>query len=180
MPATLLSLRYRSCCSVALVAVLWAGNVFGQGSCSESEDLALLDFWLGEWRVVDEAEQLLGHNTIMRILNGCVLEERWQGRNGGMGFSLFYVNPATAALKQVWVSGQAMLPGGVKEKEVIMAEAGVSVVFQGSYPSAQGRVLDRTTLIRQDNGDVLQLIELSMDDGETWQSSFRGLYQARP
>jgi hypothetical protein len=150
-----------------------------QLDCSGNKELALLDFWFGDWRVEDELGNALGSNSVFRLLNGCVIQERWQGVGGGVGVSLFYVNPETNRLKQVWVTGQALSPGGTKEKEVIAAELGQFVQFQGSYPNGDARVLDRTTLTRQEDGNILQLIEISQDDGASWQSAFRGIYKRR-
>ena len=150
-----------------------------QLDCSGNEELALLDFWFGEWRVEDETGTALGRNTIFRLLNGCVIQERWQGSGGGVGISLFYVNPESGKLKQVWVTGQALSPGGTKEKEVSASELGKFVQFQGSYPNGDDRVLDRTTLTMQDDGRILQIIEISHDDGASWQGVFRGVYQRR-
>lgn len=171
------------CLSLLLCALL--GGAFSSAStaqpqarsdCSRNEQLALLDFWAGQWRVLDETGQVMGSNRIYRLLNGCVIQERWQGSTGGVGISLFFVDPESGTLKQVWVTGQALLPGGTKEKLVIESDPGASVVFQGSYPADGVTILDRTTLTRLDNGDVLQLIEISRDGGQTWESGFRGIY----
>ncbi len=150
-----------------------------QLDCSGNPQLALLDFWFGEWRVENESGEALGRNNVYRLLNGCVIQERWQGVGGGVGISLFYVNPETNKLKQVWVTGQALSPGGTKEKELVAGELGQYVQFLGSYPNGEERVLDRTTLTLQDDGGIMQLIEISQDEGLTWQSSFRGLYRRR-
>ncbi|CAE7162114.1 unnamed protein product [Symbiodinium microadriaticum] len=166
------SLIRRLLFALALVAVTWIpASAQGQLDCSGNKELALLDFWFGDWRVEDEVGNALGSNSIFRLLNGCVIQERWQGVGGGVGVSLFYVNPETSRLKQVWVTGQALSPGGTKEKEVIASELGQFVQFQGSYPNGDARVLDRTTLTRQEDGSILQLIEISQDDGASWQST---------
>lgn len=166
--------------ALPLVLLTWIPvSAQGQLDCSGNKELALLDFWFGDWRVEDEVGNALGSNSIFRLLNGCVIQERWQGVGGGVGVSLFYVNPETGRLKQVWVTGQALAPGGTKEKEVIASELGQFVQFQGSYPNGDARVLDRTTLTRQEDGSILQLIEISQDDGASWQSAFRGIYKRR-
>lgn len=156
-----------------------SSGAFAQIDCSGNQQLALMDFWFGEWRVEDESGEVLGRNNVYRLLNGCVIQERWQGIGGGVGISLFYVNPETNKLKQVWVTGQALSPGGTKEKELVAGELGRFVQFLGSYPNGDSRVLDRTTLTLQENGEIMQLIEISQDEGVTWQSAFRGLYQRR-
>lgn len=147
-----------------------------QLDCSSNPQLATLDFWFGEWRVEDDAGNVLGRNTIYRMLNGCVIQERWQGTSGGVGISMFYVDPETDKLSQLWVTGQALSPGGTKEKLLIASRSGEFAQFQGSYPNGDERILDRTTLSKLANGDVLQVIEFSRDDGITWETGFRGIY----
>lgn len=150
-----------------------------QVDCGGNEQLALLDFWFGEWRVEDESGDALGRNNIYRMLNGCVIQERWQGVAGGVGISLFYVSPTDGKLKQIWVSGQALSPGGTKEKELVEAELGQSAQFLGTYPVGEELILDRTTLTLEEDGNILQIIEISRDDGQSWESVFRGIYKRR-
>ncbi len=165
--------------SATLFFLILSSSSQAQLDCSGNEQLALLDFWFGEWRVENEAGEPLGRNTIFRLLNGCVVQERWQGVDGGVGISLFYISPQNDRLQQLWVTGQALSPGGTKEKELVHYELGVSVQFQGSYPSGDETILDRTTLSRQDDGSILQLIEISRDNGDSWESAFRGIYIRR-
>ncbi len=162
--------------------VLVAGSMLaspshGQLGCSSNPELALLDFWFGEWRVEDDDGKLLGSNIIYRMLNGCIVQEQWQGSGGGVGISVFYVEPNSGKLKQLWVTGQALSPGGTKEKELVAAELGEYVQFLGSYPNGDETILDRTTLSKLPDGQILQLIEISRDSGETWETGFRGIYK---
>ncbi|MCG8413179.1 MAG: hypothetical protein MI746_03070 [Pseudomonadales bacterium] len=161
------------------LVLIQPSSVRAQLNCSGNEQLALLDFWFGEWRVENEVGEPLGRNTIFRLLNGCVVQERWQGVDGGVGISVFYISPQNGKLQQLWISGQALLPGGTKEKELVDFELGESVQFQGSYPLGEETILDRTTLSRQDDGNILQLIEISRDNGVSWESAFRGIYKRR-
>lgn len=160
-----------------LVSCLLSRASYGQLGCSANPELALLDFWFGEWRVEDEDGELLGSNIIYRMLNGCIVQEQWQGSGGGVGISVFYVEPAGGKLKQLWITGQALMPGGTKEKELVAAEHGEFVQFLGSYPNGEETILDRTTLSRLPDGEVLQLIEISRDHGESWETGFRGIYK---
>ena len=166
-----------------MVLLLGTASLFqpysAQSNCGSNPQLALLDFWFGEWRVEDETGDPLGRNNIYRMLNGCVVQERWQGVSGGVGISLFYVSPDTGKLKQVWVSGQALSPGGTKEKELVDSRLGEYVQFLGSYPLDEETILDRTTLTRSEDGNILQLIEISRDGGVSWESAFRGIYKRR-
>src|SRR5512145_2442142 len=50
-----------------------------------SQVLRAFDFWIGEWRVTfktQEDQPAEGHNSIRRILDGCAIEENWQGGDG--------------------------------------------------------------------------------------------------
>ncbi len=160
----------------ALLLFPAAASAQSQLDCTSNPQLATLDFWFGEWRVEDDEGRILGRNTIYRMLNGCVIQERWQGTGGGVGISMFYVDPETGKLSQLWVTGQALSPGGTKEKQLIASKLGEFAQFQGSYPNGDDIVLDRTTLTKLSDGEVLQVIEYSLDDGVTWETGFRGIY----
>ncbi len=81
-------------------------------ACGDVPGSSALDFWLGEWEVRVDGE-VVGENTIAKILDGCAVTEHWRSRAGGEGRSLFYPEPGTGRWKQVWVTGRATAPGGV-------------------------------------------------------------------
>jgi hypothetical protein len=160
-----------------LLSCLLSLPAYGQSGCSANPELALLDFWFGEWRVENDEGELLGSNTIYRMLNGCIVQEQWKGSGGEVGISVFYVEPTSGKLKQLWITGHALLPGGTKEKELVAAEHGEFVQFLGSYPNGDETILDRTTLSSLPDGEILQLIEISRDNGANWETGFRGIYK---
>jgi len=146
-----------------------------QYRCAEPA-FAALDFWVGEWTVtVGDAEA--GVNKISRVLDGCAIREEWTGAGGGSGQSLFYYLPARGVWRQVWVTGRALAPGGVKEKELVQSPTTGGLRFQGTITLPDGRsYLDRTTLTEQPEGRVRQLIEISNDGGASWRSTFDAIY----
>ena len=144
-------------------------------SCSDTGEYAELDFWLGDWQVHTTDGQLAGTNRIEKILNGCAILEHWTSAGGSVGKSLFYIWKGD--WRQVWVTEMASWTGGTKEKHQVIIEPEPGIRFQGKIPLPDGNAyLDRTTLTRQDDGSVRQLIEISMDDGVTWKSSFDAVY----
>jgi len=128
-----------------------------------------LDFWIGKWDVSQNG-QLVGTNTVEATLNGCAVLEHWRDVAGGEGSSLFYYDPSADAWKQVWVTDQALRLGGMKEKsEQKDFTSSTRIRFQGA--------IDRTTLTREADGKVRQLIERSAEGGKTWRTTFDAVYQ---
>ena len=144
--------------------------------CDDEPGFHELDFWLGAWDVFAD-QQKVGTNRIEKILEGCAISENWVDVEGHQGKSLFYYQSATQRWKQVWITEQATLPGGLKEKELIERFKDGGVRFQGEIPLADGRVyLDRTTLTPLPNDRVRQVIEVSRDAGQTWRVNFDAEY----
>ena len=132
-----------------------------------------LDFWFGTWTVVTgEAQQQVGTDTIVSILNGCGVIENWRAFSGGEGKSLFYFHDGEKIWKQVWLTDSQRL----KEQRLI-AESDGAVRFLGEIRRDDGSiVLDRTTLIPLSKNRVRQVIQQSVDGGETWQTGFDAMY----
>lgn len=147
--------------------------------CSADSVYHLLDFWVGDWQVY-VGDTLVGTNRIVKILDDCAVEEHWRDTSGNEGMSLFYVEPQSRRWRQVWVTGQARQPGGLKEKQWLPAGAAGTVRFQGEIRLPDGRILmDRTTLSSLAGGSVRQLIEGSLDGGTAWRPTFDAVYRRR-
>lgn len=72
----------------------------------------------------------------------------------------------------------ALGPGGTKEKKLIEAYDGPGVRFRGEIPLAEGgSYLDRTTLTPEPDGSVRQVIQISRDGGESWETTFDAVYR---
>jgi hypothetical protein len=167
---------------------LWAAAVFlfaapveaqqSAAGCASHAAFARLDFWVGEWDVF-VGTQKDGDNVITKIESGCAITENWSAQGGGTGRSLFYVVPPDLRWRQVWVTGVALAPGGVKEKREVEVSSG-AIRFQGTVSDTAGRSwLDRTTLTPNPDGSVRQHIEISTDNGTTWRTTFDAVYRRR-
>ena len=168
------------CMLLALISLLMVvpGDASAQGppACGDDERSHVLDFWVGEWTVWSGGMQV-GTNSIRKVQGGCAIEEHWVDSRGGTGQSLFYYLPSTGVWKQVWVTPYARVAGGVKEKVRVEGPQG-GVRFQGTLARDDGPTyLDRTTLTPLEAGAVRQLIEVSNDEGETWQPTFDAEYR---
>jgi hypothetical protein len=148
-------------------------------SCESQPEFAQLDFWVGNWDVF-VGDQRVGEDHIQKIMDGCAITEDWKDARGGQGHSLFYIEPASMVWKQVWVTQRALAPGGLKEKQLIARLPNGALRFQGQVAIAGGQsYLDRTLLEAAGPAEVHQLIEISRDGGQTWQTTFDAMYRRR-
>jgi hypothetical protein len=172
-----MTVAVRQLCLLALLLpALALSQEDPQPACDDLDVYRELDFWVGRWDVF-VGDRLVGSNLIEKTLNGCAILEHWRARDGGEGKSLFFVD-YDRHWAQIWVSQWAMTPGGVKEKVMVDDPPPGSVRFQGvvRHPEA-GAWLDRTTLTPLADGEVRQLIEISQDNGATWNPTFDAIYR---
>jgi len=139
------------------------------------EEHRQFDFWIGEWEVVNTADdQVVGQNTISPVMNGCALEENWVGGQGGKGTSLNVYNAASGSWHQTWISDTGtflLLAGGWKDG---------SMVLQGEMTGAGGgKVMHRIAWTPGESGEVRQIWEFSRDGGEAWTTAFDGTYRPK-
>jgi hypothetical protein len=159
----------------ALGLCLIAGAATAQQvpSCADSEKSRQFDFWIGEWEV-EANGKLAGTNSIRPILDGCVLQETWSGSRGSAGSSFNFYNPATGKWQQFWVWRK----GTTLELEGEYAEG--RMVLAGDSLDPEGKPLrNRITWYDNEDGSVRQHWEISRDGGESWETSFDGLYRRR-
>lgn len=134
------------------------------------------DFWVGDWEVYHtQADTIVGHNIIKRILNGCVVQENWTGATGFKGKSFNTFNSIDSTWNQVWVdvSGATyyfkgkMEENAMKLKGQTIGRNGQAILFKMSYTP------DKNT------GNVHQLWKQSSNKGENWQVIFDGIYKKK-
>ncbi|GAB5500144.1 MAG: hypothetical protein PsegKO_24550 [Pseudohongiellaceae bacterium] len=134
------------------------------------------DFWVGEWEVFDSnTGRKAGENSIVKMEQGCMLLERWQGDSGSTGTSLNYYNPVTREWRQVWVSA------GRYSIDIVGGLRGESMLLEGSIYNFQGAVWNfRGTWTPNADGTVRQYLEQYNHDSEQWMPWFDGRYVPKP
>ncbi|MEP6739775.1 MAG: hypothetical protein ABJA61_05320 [Caldimonas sp.] len=163
-------------CACALAVAM--GDAAAQAKeCASEPELSTLDFWVGNWQVCAQGERA-GSDRVSKILHGCAVGEEWTASDGSRGQGLFYYDVQAKLWKQVWLTDDALRPGGQKEKHLVARYPDGGVRFEGEIALADGRrILDRTTLRPGAQGTVMQRIEISRDGGDTWTSTFDAVYR---
>jgi tetratricopeptide (TPR) repeat protein len=138
--------------------------------CLALPEYKLFDFWIGEWDVMIQG-QVVGTNSVQRIVDGCIILENWSATQGGTGKSFNYYDSNTGKWHQDWVGsggGVLHLSGGYKDGA--MRYEGVTVARNGS------KTLERLTFFNLGPDRVRQFWEQSNDEGKTWTVTFDGMY----
>lgn len=148
-----------------------AGGGAPAAPCQEDPRHRQLDFWVGEWRVVDPQGQQVGINRIKKLHGGCVIEENWSSSSGGTGQSMNFLDPKTGRWQQHWADSR----GGVvwyegEVRDGVMHFAGENILRDGTVR------MSRVVLEPLDGGRVHHFIEHSTDGGATWSTYFDGTY----
>jgi|SRR5579884_333750 len=160
---------------VQIAAVLLLAAAPAQTTPCADAQHRQFDFWLGDWTVHNRTDgKVAGTNNVTRLLDGCVIQEHWQGAGGGSGTSLNIYDAASKQWHQTWVDNQ----GGL----LVLNGAfnGRAMVLSGKRNGRDGRpVLDRITWVLQPNGAVRQEWIASRDGGRHWTLIFDGIYTRR-
>ena len=146
-------------------------------TCASEPAMHWLDFWLGYWTVSDKTGETVGTNRIERVAEGCAVMETWHDPDGSETRGLFYFRPASRQWQLVLVTGQALTPGGLRERHLVSRGADGSLLFEGEYAGLHGPILNRMTATPISAGRVRELIEVSRDRGATWTPAFDAIYR---
>ena len=161
--------------TLTLLMAALACSAWAQGpGCADAAKSHEFDFWIGEWEVT-AGGQVVGHNSIQPILDGCVLQETWQGAKGSAGTSFNYFNPKTKQWHQFWVwrngTTLPLLSGGYENGKMVLAA--------DNTDASGAKQKMRITWYNNPDGTVRQHWESSKDEGKSWATLFDGLYRKK-
>ena len=141
--------------------------------CSNKPDCRQLDFWIGEWDVMDHGKKI-ATSSIRRIIGDCVIFENYSQPDGYSGKSFNFFDATLGKWRQTWVDtigNVSEFTGEYNEK---------AMRFQGETHRQSGeRVLRRLTLFDLGPDRVRQYSERSVDGGKTWSVAYDYIYIRR-
>ena len=133
------------------------------------------DFWVGDWQVYGQSNNVVGKNLVTREQDGCLIIEHWTsaGPGGETGTSFNYWDVRDKKWHQLYLdnSGNAgafpAMAGELKDnKMVLLSDTTVSPVY-------------RWTWYVMSPGHVKQMAEQSTDGQKTWQTFWDSVYVAK-
>ncbi len=140
--------------------------------CAECHQL---DFWIGEWKVEWENQDSTiseGTNLVNSILDGCVIEENFDGNTGmdfrGKSFSVY--NHNKKIWQQTWVDdtgGYMVFTGGMEDDKMILSRA---------VETPKGSLTQRMVFHNMQKDSFDWNWESSTDNGKTWKLNWKIRY----
>jgi len=130
------------------------------------------DFWLGDWDL-SWGDGETGHNSIRRILGGCVIQERFEGsaQQPFHGTSVSVYDPQADLWRQTWVDDQGGyldFTGGMQDGRMVLSRAA----------TIKGKAVRQRMVFYNIAADSLDWDwEVSRDGGETWDLRWRIHYR---
>lgn len=138
--------------------------------CSEAHNS--FDFWIGDWTVYDVNGKIVGHNTIKKQYDNCVLQEKWTSTGKNRGTSYNYYDKNDSTWNQVWVDNSGfslVLKGNYSEGKMILK----SKLIDGQ----KGKYYNQRTWTNNDDGSVTQIWNIFDEKNKMTQEAFRGIYK---
>ena len=138
-------------------------------ACQDAE-FRQFDFWVGKWKVTNPNGQQVGTSEVSRQSEGCAIREQWTSASGKGGMSINYYDPAEKKWHQDWIGGDGTilhLHGGMKNSAMVLSD---------EAKGGQSALVNRISFTPMPGGKVKQEWSISKD-GQTWQTSFVGIYE---
>ena len=168
---------------VLLIAAFTCGFLFAAAhNCAQSEGPACstpeyrqFDFWIGDWDALDVSDPttISAHIRVDPILDGCALQETYEGANGLKGQSFSTYDRSRGVWHQSWVTnrGQLLVIEGKLQ--------GGAMLLTGYDRTADGKPRLVRGIWKPDRAGVRETAATSTDNGVTWSPWFDLLFRPR-
>lgn len=163
--------------TILLIAAFFAQHIISQNTQTDScpccnEPYKSFDFWVGDWTVFDVNDNVIGTNTIEKLYDGCVLQEKWNSSTNNKGTSYNYYNKNDNSWNQVWIDNSGfslVLKGNYSDGKMILK----SDVLK----SENGNYYNQITWVKNEDGTVTQIWDIFDENGKKTKELFRGKYK---
>lgn len=155
--------------SLILCALAVSAGQAPANNCAAAQQRQF-DFWVGDWKLTwpgdKPGETVKGSNRIVRILDGCVVQENFDGGTGMhlRGTSVSSFDARSGKWKQTWVDnegGYLDFVGEFRDGHMVLSRQGLS--------SDGARILQRMIWKNIGRNELDWSWEASEDGGKTWQ-----------
>ena len=128
------------------------------------------DFWLGEWDVYANGQQV-ANSHIDYSLEGCLIIENYETFSGYSGKSINFYDVSDKRWHQIWTD----ISGNISRYEGELKD-GKMYLYGENIDKTGSKSLVRMIFTPNNDGSVRQLYEGSTDGGTTWSIYFDGKY----
>lgn len=132
------------------------------------------DFWVGNWTVFNTEGKVVGTNKIVKMQNGCVLQENWRASNNkNTGTSYNFYDKSDSTWNQIWISNTGnilRLKGNLNEDRDMVLR---SKLIDGK----KGKYYNQITWTENDDNSVTQHWVILNEDYKKIADAFTGIYR---
>lgn len=161
-----------------LVTLSLSSITMAQTSTSEcpccTEDYQKFDFWLGNWEVFNTKGDKVGSNTITKMYDNCVIQEKWVSKGPSRGTSYNYYDRSDKSWHQIWIDNTGYvlkLKGNFSDGRMILK----SKLLDGK----RGKFYNQISWFENNDGSVTQLWETFNEGNDKIGELFRGIYKKK-
>ena len=139
-----------------------------------SENHKAFDFWIGDWTVYNTSGKIIGTNKVVKLQDGCVLQENWKAsNNSNTGTSYNFFDSSDNTWNQVWISNT----GNVLNLKGNISKEGIMVLKSKLVNGSKGNYYNQITWSKNKNGSVTQRWDILDENSEPLSKAFEGIYK---
>jgi hypothetical protein len=139
-----------------------------------SNNYNAFDFWIGDWIVYNTKGEIIGTNEIIKMQNGCVLQENWEAsdkKNTGTSYNYFDTGDST--WNQLWISNT----GNILKLKGNINSDGNMVLKSKLISGPKGNYYNQIIWSENDDGTVRQRWVILNENNEIISNAFEGIYK---
>ncbi len=146
----------------------------GKPSPCSSENHQAFDFWIGDWNVYNTKGKIIGTNEVVKLQDGCVLQENWVASNTtNTGTSYNYFDSTDNTWNQVWISNT----GNVLNLKGNINKDGDMVLKSKLMNGKKGKYYNQITWSKNNDGSVTQRWDILNENNKLINTAFEGIYK---